>query len=404
MNVTPQVFPLISSRADALGEQPFIKLMPVRCEELIAATEGLKKTGVPLVSVQGDSLFPTVGYIDDVGLYYFVPKIAAFFGLSPALAWDLFFLLVVIPCFAVGLWATMRLIESRPVKVVFALVALALFVVVVLAGDVYAISPSLVVLVVPFLMEFSKSESPPKPAHWIWFVLLGAAIALAHYVRSHSATAILLFLFILLVFEKRWAQAKKLAAAGAVLIGALSVTLFFKTRLVERDAYLAKFQPNYVAPPQGHPFWPNVYIGFGFLDNDFGLRYRDEVAYKKVREFFPNATRLDEEHERVLRNEIIALCLKHPLFVVRTLAAKAGVIGFYLLLFGNIGWLCALRYGLKWQIELAFLAGMAFNALPGFLAVPNIPYLTGSFAFAAIYGALQLDNALRRGFLKTSST
>lgn len=51
-------------------------------------------------------------------------------------------------------------------------------------------------------------------------------------------------------------------------------------------------------------------------------------------------------------------------------------------------------------MEVALLSGMAFNALPGLLAVPYIPYLTGSFAFAVIYGTMQLDHASKKGFLK----
>jgi hypothetical protein len=39
---------------------------------------------------------------------------------------------------------------------------------------------------------------------------------------------------------------------------------------------LSQRQPNYVAPPQTHPFWHNVYIGFGFLE---GIRYK-HVAMK----------------------------------------------------------------------------------------------------------------------------
>ncbi|MGQ9805590.1 MAG: hypothetical protein ACUVRP_05870 [Chlorobiales bacterium] len=382
---------------------PFTKLMPIRFQELSEAVAGFERTGISLVSMRGDSLIPTAGYTDDVGMYYLASKLAHLFDLSAAKAWDLFFFLMIIPSFTIGFFGMMNALETRGAKVFYGAMVLVLFVTVYLSGDIYALSPSLTVLILPYLIRFSKSDSKPRVIHWVMWGLFGIGIMLAHLIRAHSATAIVLVLVVLLFFGKRWTMREKLTSLAAIAIGMLSVVMFFKSRYAERDAYLAKFQTDYVAPPQVHPFWHNVYIGFGFLDNDYGIRYQDEIAFKKAKEISPTVFLLGDEYERILRDETIALLKKNPLFVVRTVSAKAGVIGFYLLLFMNIGLFCAVRYGLKWQMELALLSGMAFNALPGILAVPYIPYLTGSFAFAVIYGAMQLDQALKEGFLKKSS-
>lgn len=393
---------LLATVADSsrLAPTPFTKLMPIRFQELAEAVAGFERTGVPLVSLRGDSLIPTAGYTDDAGMYYLASKLAMLFHLSAASAWDLFFFLILIPSFAIGFIGMMKTLETRGAKFFYSAMLAALFVTVYLSGDIYALSPSLVVLTIPYLIRFSKSDSKPSATHWAMWLLLGIGIMLAHLIRAHSATAIALAFVSLLFFEKRWTAREKLLTLALIAAGALAVSVFFKTRYAERDAYLSKLQPQYVAPPQAHPFWHNVYIGFGFLDNDYGIRYQDEIAFAKAKEISPNVALLDAEYERILRDEIFSLAKKNPLFVVRTVSAKAGVIGFYLLLFVNVGLFCALRYGLNWQLELALLSGMAFNALPGILAVPYIPYLTGSFAFAVIYGALQLDNALKKGFLK----
>jgi len=387
-----------------MAQQPFTKLMPIRFQELSEAVEGFERTGVALVSVRGDSLIPTAGYTDDVGMYYLASKLASLFHLSAAAAWDLFFFLIIIPAFLIGFVGMMRILETRLAKFFGAAMVSVLFVTVYLSGDIYALSPSLTVALVPYLIRWSKSDSKMSIKHGVWFLLLGVLIMLAHLTRAHSATAIVLMVGVLFFFEKRWQLKERWISLALIAVGILSVWIFFKTRLAERDAYLSKLQPNYVAPPQAHPFWHNVYIGFGFLENDYGIRYQDQIAYDKAKEILPTVVLLSDDYERILRDETFALVKKNPLFVVRTVSAKAGVIGFYLLLFMNIGLFCALRYGLNWQMEIALWAGMLFNTLPGFLAVPYIPYLTGSFAFAVIYGAMQLDQALKKGFLKKSST
>ncbi|MFN3344028.1 MAG: hypothetical protein ACK412_00065 [Chloroherpetonaceae bacterium] len=392
---------LLALEADSsqVAPLPFTKLMPIRYQELSEAVAGFERTGIPLVSVRGDSLIPTVA-ADDAGMYYLASKLAVTFHISAAAAWDVFFFLMLIPSFAIGFVGMMKVLETRIAKVFYAVMFAILFVTVYLSGDIYALSPSLAILIVPYLIRFSKSDSKPSPIHWILLLLFGIIVMLAHVIRAHSATAIVLVFGVLFFFEKRWNLREKLLSLLAIGIGLLVVFMFFNARYAERNAYLAKLQPNYVVPPQAHPFWHNVYIGFGFLDNDYGIRYQDEIGFKKAKEISPTVFIYGEEYERILRDETLSLIKKNPLFVIRTLSAKAGVIGFYLLLFMNIGLFCALRYGLNWQLEIALLSGMAFNALPGMLAVPYIPYLTGSFAMAVIYGAMQLDHALKRGFLK----
>lgn len=393
----------LAADSSQVAPTPFTKLMPIRFQELSEAVAGFERTGVPLISVRGDSLIPTAGYTDDVGMYYLASKLATLFHISAGSAWDLLFFLIVIPCFAFGFLGMMAVLETRVSKVFYSAMIGSLFITVFLSGDIYALAPSLAVLAVPYLIRFSKSDTASGVSHWAICFLFGIGAMLAHLIRAHSATAIVLVFIALFFFEKRGTLRQKLMSLVVIGVGMFAVALFFKMRYAERDAYLAKLQPEYVAPPQAHPFWHNVYIGFGFLDNDYGIRYQDEIAFKKAKEVSPKVMLLDAEYERILRNEIVALAKKNPLFVVRTVSAKAGVIGFYVLLFMNVGLFCALRYGLNWQLEIALLSGMGFNALPGILAVPYIPYLTGCFAFAVIYGAMQVDQALKKGFLKKLS-
>lgn len=390
---------ILWSRADTLAEQPLIKLMPARYAELLAATEGLKRAGVPLVSAYGDSLAPTAAYLDDVGTYLFVPNLATLLGVSPASAWDLFFLLIFAPCFAIGFVGMMKRLSSPISKGFFAVLHLLLAVVTLLSGNIYLLFPSLTLAIMPFFLSFSESESPLAAGHIAWFMGFGAIVATAHFLRAHSGTAVLLACLILFAFEKKWIWRHKAFALAAVAAGGLLVAGFFNRQIAARDDYFAQRQPNYVAPESRHVFWHVVYVGFGFLDNPFGIRYADSVAYQKAQTLSPNVLLLGEEYERIMKEQTLELVKREPMFVFRTFAAKAGVMGFYLLAFMNVGLYCALYYPMGWQRHLALLSGMAFNSLPGFIAEPNIPFLTGSFAFAIIYASLQLDHAVKQGFL-----
>lgn len=140
-----------------MAQQPFTKLMPIRFQELSEAVEGFERTGVALVSVRGDSLIPTAGFTDDVGMYYLASKLASILHLSAAAAWDLFFFLIIIPAFVIGVVGMMRMLETRRAKLYYGVMVSLLFVTVYLSGDIYALSPALAVAIVPYVIQFSKS-------------------------------------------------------------------------------------------------------------------------------------------------------------------------------------------------------------------------------------------------------
>jgi hypothetical protein len=71
----------------------------------------------------------------------------------------------------------------------------------------------------------------------------------------------------------------------------------------------------------------------------------------------------------------------------------------YILLLGNIGLLLAIRHPPPADVKLVFLIGIAFNSLIGVIAEPSYQYLTGLFAFAAMFSAISIDNAVASGLM-----
>jgi hypothetical protein len=226
----------IALDSSRVAHPPFTKLMPIRFQELSEAVAGFERTGVPLVSVRGDSLIPTAGYTDDVGMYYLAMKLASLFHLSAAAAWDLFFFLIIIPCFAIGFVGMMKVMKTTVAKVFYAVMSSLLFVTVYLSGDIYALSPSLAVAVIPYMVQFTQSETRPSIKHWVVFLMFGMVIMLAHLIRAHSATAIVLTFCSLFFFEKRWQGREKWISLALITVGNVCITIF-QTRYAERDAY-----------------------------------------------------------------------------------------------------------------------------------------------------------------------
>ena len=169
---------------------------------------------------------------------------------------------------------------------------------------------------------------------------------------------------------------------------------YFNQLLNQKDNYLRRNNPAYERVLREHPFWHSVYIGFGFLNNDYGIKYKDEVAIEKVRSISPKTTYLSEEYEAILKEQVLKLIKTKPLFVLRTIFAKFGVISLYLLIFANVGLIAVYFHRKCWPLETAFWGAMIFNSLFGVLVIPDERYLTGFITFATLYGIISIEEAI----------
>ncbi len=379
-----------------------IPLMPARYAELQAAFDSYAQGLPPLVAAtQTDSgtVYRALGTTDDAGLYYMLPKLAHLFHLAPPEAWAVWFFAILILSFGVGIYGTMHLLKTLPAKILYFIELSFLGALIIKYGDIYQIAPCLALAAVPLLLQSLSSEREDR-ALWRDAAALGTAgfiFGLAHLVRSHSATGLMLFVIILLLFGtaiRAWH--KRLLLVAIVLIGFMLPLLYMNHVADMRDAFLKAHQPNYHPVLRQHPFWHTVYIGLGYLSNDYGLAYKDIVAAKKAHELAPDAPYCSPEYETALKTAVIDLLRKDPVFVVGTLLAKFGAVLVYFLFAANFGLLAAIRYPKPWVVEVAFVAGLAFNALFGLVAVPHPAYLEGFIAFAMLYGVISLDVALQK--------
>ena len=360
---------------------------------------GYECTGVPLIALNGQTWQPTAK-ADDFGVDYFVAEIARFTHVNLNRAIDIFFVLLLTICFGSGVAGLFFWVEGTLSRIagIIGLTCLALVTGVV--GDIYMVQSGIVVAGVPWALYFARL---PKLGTGIvvFAFLAGFAAALANVIRFHAGTAILLFLAVLLLLACRAPLRHRAFISALVIAGFLVPVAYFQMLVNRRDAALEKLDATYKPIVPHHQFWHTVYIGFGFLDNEYGLKFRDEIADAKARSIEPEVDYVSRDYERILRTEVFRFIKAHPRFVFETFAAKTGMLFIMLLVCANLGLPSALLYPKPWSVEAAFWLVLAFTAAQGLLAVPSPDYLLGYMAFAVFYGIFGIDFALVHGVLRS---
>jgi hypothetical protein len=384
----------VAAKLTTMGRPPTrIRIMPARYLDLVRAEAGLEKTNLLGLGLDGGQWTPTT---DDIGIYIIVPWLAHGLGLPIRWAYDLFFGLLITVSFVSGTIGFLTLTPAwwpRLVGVVaLTIVSLLAFWV----GDVYILLGMIPVALVPWILLAAR-HSALLPLATVGGIS-GVVAAASNSVRAGSGTILLIFLTVVaLAFGKSLRPKARLAGMVTAAICFTIVWAALMHLVVERDTFLRAHAFSESLLRSRHPFWHSVYDGFAYAKNDVVPAYRDEVGVARVCSESPSMDYLSQDYERVLRNATEQLVRQHPGIIVRNLAKKALVLGLFVLVCGNIGWLAFLRRPTVWSIDLAFFAAMAANSLYGILVIPYATYLFGLISYSALFGAtsvmLQSENA-----------
>jgi len=372
-----------------------VRVMGARYQDLLEATAGYQRTGIPLVALNGISFAPA-GPVDDLGIYYFIPKLSQILGWTVFRAIDVFYLSILCLSFILGslglyLWAGSQFVKWLSLAWLLVLTAWSYH-----AGDVYIFSMFASVVAVAWVLYVLRehTEKPWLPA---LFLSVGLLLGLAHLVRSHSGTPALLFTTCLLLLGFPHGFKRNALLLGVLLVGFLLPQLWLRSMVHKRDNFLTEHCSNYHAFTSHHVFWHSIYVGFGFLSNDYVAAYNDMIAYVKVQSLAPGTVFGSQEYERILRGQVFQLIRQHPGFALLTLTAKAGVMLFIFLAACNVGILAAFKFPKPWPLELAFWSAIGFSSLPGLLVVPSSSgYTLGLVTLATLYAIVSIDFARAR--------
>lgn len=359
-----------------------IAMMGDRFNELNEAQLGWNETGIPLVG-QLNGRWEPVPCGDDTGLFYLVPLLARETGWSVARSLNLFLFGVLAVSAATGLaglWLRVSGIRQRIIAFVPIFVGAFLS---YRMGDVYVIQGSVVLMLIPWIV-FSLNIGV-RPWHRFLIVFLsGTILGLAQWIRTQSASPILVFFAVLVCFTPLQ-RSMRILLSFTLLVGISLPLLYAQFPLHDRDRFLVMHQPGYRRSLNHHLFWHTAYLGLGYLTNKYVPSWQDSVAVEYVQAIEPGAIYGGEAYEAVLRSRVEEIVHRHPRLVFYTVAAKSGVLACMLLLCTNIGLAAAISKPKPLGTEMAFGFAIVAAALPGIIAIPEPPYVLGMITLALYY-------------------
>jgi hypothetical protein len=349
----------------------------------------------PLVGFGPHGFYPT-GLTDDIGLFLFLPRLSALAGSQdPEFLTKLVFAGAAAVLVAAYPLVLHRLYGSRPVTVLAPALA-AVFVLTVLApyhSDVYWVPAWTLALALPMLMVSASrwhSRWVPPPG----LLAIMALASVANVMRSGSGIGVLLaFAVALLFYEPSWRRrASALAIAAVVYFGASGAIT--SIALSQRDADmrdapisadvglgLKTFADIRRVYGTGHVLWHALYVGLGYEENRYGIRYSDASGLEYVQTISREIPLASKAYEKALRDRYIHIATSDPGFVIGTTfhkasAATAHGIGFasVLLLLVPIAFMYA-RPPDPYRRRLAMIAPACLIAFaPPALVVPAAQY------------------------------
>jgi hypothetical protein len=265
--------------------------------------------------------------------------------------------------------------------------------------DVYWISAWAILFCLPLLFLLHK-----KWAAWPRLALPGITVvvvlgSLASSMRANAGLPVFLAAIILILLkEKSWPRR---AAVGVVLVLAyVSVsTVALKADLSARNRALGSLARENKHPyfyiekhgPSRHTLWHTAYIGLGYLENRYGLRYRDGVALAAARKSKPKVIYLTGDYERTVRHLYFQFLWKYPSFVARTYFAKGEVVAAQtspwiplLLVLPLFMALTGRRRPDLRRYLLLTVPALVIGPIPAIMAVPAHEYSVGWFGAIAL--------------------
>ncbi len=366
-------------------------IMPYRIRQLEWTLDAYKKTGISFLA-EHDSKYLPSGGADDVGIYYFVPKIANLLDVNVAAATNIFFSGLLFISLVIGSIGFLLLFKNRLAQGISIVALLLLTLVSWEIGDVYIAKTVAAVTVLPLFLYFIKNK---KFSLIFYFFMFGAGfiIGFNHLIRSYSGLAVGVFILSMLVFLNiTWKQ--KMALVIVLSVGVLLPTTYVSTVLNKRDAFLIKNEAMVEGNLRQHALWHNVYLGFGYLNNKYGIEYNDNIARAKVASIVPNNKyrAYNQEDNDILRREFFKLVKNDPLFTLTTVFSKVGILIGYLLVYANVGLIASFYRTKERSIEVAFWLAMVLSSLPAILVMPSSIYMLGFIAMATLYGIYSIGD------------
>lgn len=372
-----------------------------RFRYIIQCYNGLEHTGQPFLREYEytDSLgIKKVGYCqveafgDDVGMYYFIPIIIKLLKTNPVHVFDLFYLMIVLTGFVLGITGIKLLYNNRTLRIIsyiylsfFTFFCFYIF-------DVHVWTYLLVSIIPLFIWVIKKSARDKKISYlYTSTILIGILIGIGNQFRSQSGTGLFLFILTYLIFMKKDLLKinHKVILIILLFVSTLLCGTYFNYVLEKRDAWLKENNQGVAGTLDiKHPFWHPMYLGLAYIkDNKYGIVGEDWYAFRKAYSIdssldfkFNYWAVISSRYEEIMKNLYLDILKNDPLFVIKTYFLKSIEILLYILIFFNIGLILLFLVKPGYKKYTPFLIGVAFYSIPGVLFLPFLRYILGALS------------------------
>jgi hypothetical protein len=238
-------------------------------------------------------------------------------------------------------------------------------------------------------------------------------------VRANSGLAIVIPAMIVLLL-RRWPLWRVLPGLALLAVAYISINTFIFTAIREdRNHRIGASAARVVKAEEPSPhIWHTMYIGLGYLPNNYRIRYADGVARARVQADAPGTRFLSARYDKVIRSAYFSVVSHHPLEVVKQYAAKllatiAETAPYLLLVLITMP---AMLMGPERRIRqrwiLLTIPAFAVACLPALIAIPVEAYEQGLYGVVGALGIVGLgcmlgqaeQEARRRGRLTSLIT
>ena len=394
----------------------FFRIMPCRYSGLENTLKGYDLTNVQLVAYDDPCLggarevFSPAGLSDNIGSYFFIPKLVQLTGIKLEIAIQLVYSGFVFLAFlsaAIAIWLSFKSLLGK----IIGTMALALLSLVIAGiGDYYIFAGAIPMAIIPWLIYILKKPPNNIKYLYLFFFLLGIVISFGHLIRSHSGTDVIIFILLGFVFFAKFYSYKQKTILILILtLSMASVFSWFNSIVDKRVEYLTSIESNYELSGK-RIMWHNIYYSLGYLQNSFSQvkgydRHEPSDSYSLDRalQINPEVKLWSSDYEDILRKDTFKFIKDHKLFFIKSILAKIGVMLIYIALFMNIGIVMIYYYKTNIDFHLLFLSGISFNMVFGVLTTPEYTYLTGLFLFSVLYSIYIIDSTIYNGFVKRNT-
>jgi len=382
-------------------------IMGCRQQMLQWLLNGFKLTGIHLVGHNGTSFVPFCIY-DDIGSYILLPSFIRLTGIPLEESYALFYFSMLALSWVVALASLYKLFYqsmSARLYLVIGFLPLLFFIRVGLIGDVYLSYLCAVLCAIPLGLTLIETKCTPL-TQAIGFGFIGLVSQLFNYIRSYAALGPLLFVCLYTALAPSLSWQKKMLLLLTLWSGMQLTNSYFNYTIAQYRSFIAQECPQAQEMGLKHVFWHTVYLGFSFLKfhNTENIEWDDSYANQVVREKNPSiGIEQTETYEAILKDMVIDLVKRKPLFVIMTIAAKCGILLFLFLFFMHFGlWAAVLIYR-RWQLHLSFIAALGVSMAFPLLSQPVFSYAASFITLTILYSLICICYMLQ-GRSATQST